>query len=162
MKAESVISGKSSKKHSNSNSNVDVYWDDWCLVRFLEGVCWRYVAYPDPDAHPDSRTVPEGSSLELHSTKEAAEMSEKALVDVIENGKKIILDHHLVYHAHYELGRLKANNGDRSEARKHFDLVLSGKPLEVNSTRKGKYSLETTLIMRTSAAMDALEKEKRM
>lgn len=22
------------------------YWDDWCLTRFLEGVCLRYVAYP--------------------------------------------------------------------------------------------------------------------
>jgi hypothetical protein len=22
------------------------YWDDVCLVRFLEAVCWRYVAYP--------------------------------------------------------------------------------------------------------------------
>jgi hypothetical protein len=26
-------------------------------------------------------------------------MAEKAFLDVIENGKKIILDHHLVYHA---------------------------------------------------------------
>lgn len=22
------------------------YWDDWCLTRFLEGICMRYVAYP--------------------------------------------------------------------------------------------------------------------
>jgi len=22
------------------------YWDDVCLARFLEGVCWRFVAYP--------------------------------------------------------------------------------------------------------------------
>lgn len=22
------------------------YWDDLCLARFLEGVCWRFVAYP--------------------------------------------------------------------------------------------------------------------
>ena len=22
------------------------YWDDWCLTRFLEGVCFRYVAFP--------------------------------------------------------------------------------------------------------------------
>jgi len=71
-----------------------------------------------------------------------------------------------------------ANVGSRSEAREHFDLVLSGKPLEVNHTRKGKYSLEvcpsyiiasvtnillqTSLIMRTSAAVDALDKDKKM
>ena len=22
------------------------YWDDWCLARYLEGVCMRFVAYP--------------------------------------------------------------------------------------------------------------------
>ena len=33
--------------------------------------------------------------------------------------------------------------GDEAEARKHFEIVLSGRPLEVNaSARKGKYSLE--------------------
>jgi hypothetical protein len=47
--AESIKSGKNNKKSANasgSGSLADVYWDDWCLVRFLEGVCWRYVAYP--------------------------------------------------------------------------------------------------------------------
>ena len=48
-KTESIKSGKTNKKNSNVNagaSQADVYWDDWCLVRFLEAVCWRYVAYP--------------------------------------------------------------------------------------------------------------------
>jgi hypothetical protein len=22
------------------------HWDDWCLTKFLEGVCFRYVAFP--------------------------------------------------------------------------------------------------------------------
>jgi hypothetical protein len=22
------------------------YWDDYCLTKFLEGVCWRYMAHP--------------------------------------------------------------------------------------------------------------------
>ena len=29
------------------------YWDDFCLAKFLEGSCLRFVAYPDKDAvHP--------------------------------------------------------------------------------------------------------------
>jgi len=95
---------------------ADVYWDDWCLVRFLEGVCWRYVAYQvmiqpmteratglidlkDPDSHPDSRTLSEDCPVKVPTTKEAAEKAEKAFEDVIEHGKKITLDDHLVYHA---------------------------------------------------------------
>ena len=26
--------------------NTGGYWDDYCLCRFLEGVCERYLAYP--------------------------------------------------------------------------------------------------------------------
>jgi len=40
--------------------------------------------------------------------------------------------------ADYELGKLEARNGDKEEARRHIELVLSGKVLEVNwSGRKG-------------------------
>ena len=31
------------------------YWDDVCLVRFLEGVCWQYLAYPVCMATPITR-----------------------------------------------------------------------------------------------------------
>ena len=37
------------KNHSKTRSKVERnegYWDDLCLARFLEGVCWRFVAYP--------------------------------------------------------------------------------------------------------------------
>jgi hypothetical protein len=34
---------KSMDKKLESRSG---YWDDVCLARFLEGVCWRFVAYP--------------------------------------------------------------------------------------------------------------------
>jgi hypothetical protein len=36
-----VKKGKDKKLESRSG-----YWDDVCLARFLEGVCWRFVAYP--------------------------------------------------------------------------------------------------------------------
>lgn len=39
--ANGVKKGKDKKLESRSG-----YWDDVCLARFLEGVCWRFVAYP--------------------------------------------------------------------------------------------------------------------
>lgn len=39
----------------------------------------------------------------------------------------------------YELGRLEARNGNKEEARRHIELVLSGKVLGVNwNGRKGE------------------------
>lgn len=47
----------------------------------------------------------------------------------------------------YELGRLLACEGKVDEARSHFDLVLSGKYLEVGpSGKKGRYSMEVRVL----------------
>jgi len=81
----------------------------------------------------------------------------------------------------YELGRLLACMGKREEARSHLDLVFSGmsvhqivlgnpylfyykgKALEVSSAnRKGKYSLENSLNMRTHAALSALDQGRQL
>jgi len=88
------------------------------------------------------------------SKLDAASRAKAAFKTVFINGPKIELDHHLVYHSHYELGRLLSREGDDEGARKQFDLVLSGKALEVN--KKGKYSMEQALHMRTHGAIDAL------
>ncbi|KAJ7106703.1 hypothetical protein C8R44DRAFT_805709 [Mycena epipterygia] len=131
------------------------YWDDYCLARFLEGVCLRYVAFPDPDAVLDPEEVV-GIPRD-----EAAAGARAAFEDVFENGPKIELDHHLVYHSHYELGRLLACLDDEAAARKHFDLVASGKYLEVGpSGKKGRYSMENALHMRTNAALEALHQKR--
>lgn len=125
------------------------------------------------------------------SKPEAVARAKTAFESVFTNGSKIELDHHLVYHAlkfhyhtfmfalliptsDYELGRLMSREGDDEAAKTQFDLVLSGKPLEVNASgRKGKYSMEACLSslgsmcpylrilqqalhMRTHAAIDAL------
>jgi len=37
--------GKKSKVKDYEGDGVG-YWDDYCLTKFLEGVCLRYVAYP--------------------------------------------------------------------------------------------------------------------
>ncbi|KAG5640665.1 hypothetical protein DXG03_007602 [Asterophora parasitica] len=127
------------------------YWDDLCLARFLEGVCLRFIAYPDPDAVLDPNEVVDIPKADAE--KGAAE----AFRAVFEYGPKIELDHHLVYHAHFELGRLLACQGKVEEAKNEFELVISGKYLEVGpSGRKGKYSMESALHMRANAALDAL------
>ena len=97
------------------------------------------------------------------SKEDAAKQAEAAFRLVFEHGPKIELDHHVVYHARksstfvlkrslntvitdYELGRLLACAGRTDEARKEFELVLSGKHLEVGASgKKGKYSLEVSV-----------------
>ncbi|KAI6143386.1 hypothetical protein BKA82DRAFT_4185656 [Pisolithus tinctorius] len=145
------------KKAGNgtAKSTCEGYWDNVCLARFLEGVCWRYVAYPDPDADLD-----ENGSLPV-TIDDAGRRAERAFKAVFEHGPKIELDHYLVYYAHFEYGRLLARSGKMDEARTHFDLVLSGKAVEVSSAgRKGKYSLENALHVRTYAALDALKQDR--
>ncbi|EIN05662.1 hypothetical protein PUNSTDRAFT_74230 [Punctularia strigosozonata HHB-11173 SS5] len=135
----------------------DSLWDDLCLARFLEGVCCRYVAWPDPDAEPEEGEETVGEKEE----GEMARRAEAALNEVLKHGGKIVYDHHLVYHAHYELGRLLACKGDRDGARRHLELVLSGKPLEASAAaRKGKYSMQNALEMRTHAALESLDLAK--
>jgi hypothetical protein len=37
------------RNHDQNPSTYEMgngYWDDYCLARFLEGVCLRFVAYP--------------------------------------------------------------------------------------------------------------------
>lgn len=133
------------------------FWDDWCLARLLEGACLRYIAYPHPDAlvDPDEQVpIPRA---------EAAKRACAAFEAVFANGHRIELDHYIVYNAHFEYGRLLACMGDKDGARTQLDLVLSGKHLEVNAAgRKGKYSLESELHMRTNAALEALDGDKRV
>ena len=84
---------------------------------------------------------------------EAAERASAAFQSVFENGTKIELDHYVVYFARkcsrlsslhvlgpisvafvdFEYGRLLACMGDKEGARIQLDLLLSGKPLEVNA-----------------------------
>jgi len=146
------------KNHSRTRSKMEGnegYWDDLCLARFLEGVCWRFVAHPDPDAQLEA-----GDKMPI-STEEAEHRAVSAFQEVFDNGPKIELDHYIVYYAHFEYGRLLARSGHKGGARAQFDMVLCGKPLEVNAAgRKGKYSLENALHVRAHAAVDALEQNR--
>jgi len=88
------------------------------------------------------------------SQAEAAERASAAFQSVFENGPKIVLDHYVVYFARklsrlssclwlthvafvdYEYGRLLARMGDNEGALGQLDLVLSGKPLEINTASR--------------------------
>ncbi|KAI5118785.1 hypothetical protein M0805_005015 [Coniferiporia weirii] len=130
------------------------YWDDLCLAYLLEGVCWRFVAYPDKEA----TAVPGETTGSQITQGEAASKARAALEQAIKHSAKIELDHYILYHAHYELGRLCLCTGDAEGARRNLDLILSGKPLEADSSsRKGKYSMQSQLMMRASAALEALD-----
>lgn len=121
------LSEKERKKIEKEwNSGKGGYWDDYCLARFLEGVCLRYVAYPvrleaflycyrcvltfryhsvnftPLDQDTDAVLESEDSATETSQTmpkKVAEEGASKAFAQVFEAGPKIELDHHLVYHA---------------------------------------------------------------
>ncbi|EIW75037.1 hypothetical protein CONPUDRAFT_147567 [Coniophora puteana RWD-64-598 SS2] len=141
------------KKYENGHG----YWDDYCLAHHLEGVCYRFLAYPDPDARFEDGE----EEIIQTSFDDASERASKAFQTVFAKGTKIELDHHIVYFAHFEYGRLLARSGDKEGARAQFDMVLSGKPLEVNSAgKKGKYSLENALHVRTHAALEALDRDR--
>ncbi|EJT97245.1 hypothetical protein DACRYDRAFT_119682 [Dacryopinax primogenitus] len=128
------------------------YWDDLALARYMEGVVLRYIAYPDPDA-----VLQESDKVNI-SQKETAEASLAAFQEVLDNGFKVELDHYIVYYTHYDLGRLHACLGNVPEAKRHLELVMSGKTLEVNASgKKGKYSLENALMVRTHAASEAID-----
>ncbi|EPS94824.1 hypothetical protein FOMPIDRAFT_1152789 [Fomitopsis schrenkii] len=133
------------------------FWDDWCLAMFLRGVCLRYVAHPDADA-----VVDPGEKLEMDQS--AAERDAVAAFEAIfKDGDKIVLDHYLNYYAHFEYGRLLACKGEKAQAREHLELVMSGKPLEGPGVhRKGKFSMENGLHVRTHAALEALDQTDRL
>ncbi|KAI0776541.1 hypothetical protein BD413DRAFT_520437 [Trametes elegans] len=140
-----------------SGRGADEYWDDRALALFLKGVCLRFVAYPDKDAvlgAEDEAAMKEGRA-------EAARGATKAFEEVFAQGPKIVYDHYLVYYAHLEYARLLACERDKEAARRHLELVLSGKPLEVNpAARKGKYSMENALHVRAHAALEGLERDR--
>ncbi|KIM73124.1 hypothetical protein PILCRDRAFT_15510 [Piloderma croceum F 1598] len=67
-------------------------------------------------------------------SKPTAIASTKAAFETVSaNGLKNNLEHHLVYHAHYELDRSLSRESDDTAARGQFHLVLSGKPLEATT-----------------------------
>ncbi|KAJ3545812.1 hypothetical protein NMY22_g2292 [Coprinellus aureogranulatus] len=131
-----------SKLRAITPKGLGMGWtNDICLTRFLQGVCLRYLAYPDEN----SAELQEAKDAGVNGKErdEKAKEAETAFREVFQWGPGIQLDYHIVYHPHYELGRLFACQGRIADAREQFEFVLSGKHLEAEPNgKKGKYSLE--------------------
>jgi len=137
------------EKQSQYEGGLGGFWDDYCLAHFLHAVCLRYIAHQNDDATVD------GEVAEASGIPDAEKRAFESFQIVLDNASKIEVDHYVVYYAHYELGLLYARSGDKTQSRHHLETVLSGKSL-VRKTEKGKYSMESNLLMRTHAAMEHL------
>ncbi|WRT67062.1 uncharacterized protein IL334_004028 [Kwoniella shivajii] len=135
------------------------YWDDYCLGHFLKGMCQFISRYQPPDAAPEAVK----KSASDPSDDELDEGAEKEFKAVIRHGPEVQLDHHIIFHCYYELGRLYARRGDDEQAKYHFEVVMAGKLPDHNpymAKANGKYSLEGALLLKTHAALSAVKEKK--
>lgn len=61
------------------------------------------------------------------SDDELDEEAEKSFSAVLRHGPDVQLDHYIIYHCHFELGKLYARRGDIPKAKHNFEVVMSGK-----------------------------------
>lgn len=136
--------------------NGQEYWDDYALGHFLRGVA-QAVARHQPavaSARARERQPGEPSDEELDAGAEAD------FKRVVEAAPNVRLDHYILFHNHYELGRLYAKRGDAANARANFEVVMNNKLPQPNmhaGKNGGKYSLEGALQIKTHAAMSDLK-----
>lgn len=130
---------------------------DYVLGHFLRACVQFVAAYPPPAATESTKAAaadPKGNA-ELDA---AAEADFKA---VIEASPRVKLDHYILFHSHYEFGRLYARRGDAVNAQAQFDVVMNNKlPVPNHHIGKGKYSLEGALQIKTHAAMSGLKEQQ--
>ncbi|GAA5827210.1 hypothetical protein JCM11251_001170 [Rhodosporidiobolus azoricus] len=129
------------------------YWDDYCLAHFLRGVILRFTAHPEPyvKLESDAPSIP---------VAEADEQALSSFSFILQHGRDIATDHHLVWFAHYELGRLYHSQGLWSRAREQYEQVMSGKGMELSRKGgKGKVSLQNMAVLRSNAGLQLLKEE---
>lgn len=109
-----------------SYGNGNEYWDDYALGHFLKGYTLATARYPPEEASMAAKT----DDKTTMSLDEMDREAQKAYDAVIRHAPDVQLDHYIVYHCHYELGRLYARRGDKTNAKQNFDIVMSGQWLE--------------------------------
>ncbi|WVF72267.1 hypothetical protein IAT40_007079 [Kwoniella sp. CBS 6097] len=141
--------------------NGNEYWDDYCLGHFLRGMVRSVARYQNLEAAPEATRKAEGDPSD-QALDEGAEKDYRA---VIRHSPEVQLDHYILFHNYYELGRLYARRGDDEQAKECFEVVMSGKLPEHNAymaKAHGKYSLEGALLLKTHAALQSIkDREKR-
>lgn len=134
-------------------TNGNEYWDDFCLANFLHGVSLSFAGYP----HVEAVITAADAATSTMTPEEAAVKAEQCFQTVLQHGPKIQLDHWLVFHTHFELGRLFSQMGDNAKAKHHLQLLMSGKGMEVSHLMKGKYSMESALMLKAHAGLQAIK-----
>ncbi|KAJ9119540.1 hypothetical protein QFC22_003249 [Naganishia vaughanmartiniae] len=133
------------------------YWDDYCLAHFLRGVALSFAAYP----HEETLITEEDEKAYPNGAQAAGEEALSSFKHLLEHAIDIHLDHWIIYFTHFEMGRLYSQMGDNESARYEFELVMSGKTLEVNTQARsqGKYSMESALMIRVHAGLQAIKED---
>ncbi|TPX43841.1 hypothetical protein SeMB42_g04566 [Synchytrium endobioticum] len=133
------------------------YYDDLCLARLLKGIVLRELALPSAatlvSVEQEAKLRPD-SPEKVNLMKDAAR--QLAFVQIL--SASIHLDHYLLPFSRYELGRLKMRLGDYEEARHEYTAALNGGVGSGEDGQKtGKFSLESTLHMKTHNAIAKLD-----
>ncbi|KAL1413482.1 hypothetical protein Q8F55_001256 [Vanrija albida] len=134
------------------------YWDDYVLGHFLRGVCQFIARYQPPEATAEALRVGPGAPTD----KQLDAGAEADFKKVIAASPQVRLDHWMLFHNHYELGRLYAKRGDKKNARINFDVVINNKlptPNLYTHKGQGKYSMEGALQIKTHSAISNLDKK---
>lgn len=133
------------------------YWDDFVLGHFLRAVVHFTARYQPSEASESARAKAPGEP----SDDALDAWAEADFKTVIENAPRVKLDHYILFHNHYELGRLYARRGDATNAMLNFNVVMNNKlPVANSHVGKGKYSLEGALQIKTHAAIQALQEQQ--
>ena len=117
-------------------------WIDFCLAHLLRAIVLRFIAHPEP------HTVPQPAKSPI-PIAEADAQAMISIEKVLSNATKILHDHHLVWFAHYEKGRLYQSMGHFDRAKVEFETVLAGKfPSEIVTKKdNGKVSLQVSRLV---------------
>ncbi|KAH8804291.1 hypothetical protein DL96DRAFT_1822666 [Flagelloscypha sp. PMI_526] len=145
---------KAQTKHDSLDKTVEGWWDDWCILKWLEGYVLRWLALPDVDSAFKSATSPkEGSTGTL--VKQAEECFQAVISPSA--AAKINLEHWIVYQCHYDLARVYARSGEVGKAQEQLRIVLDDNDPSLPRERKNHYSLRTEIRFRARAALDVVE-----
>lgn len=163
------VKGESVGESASESEEEQAYVDDLALALFLRGVSLSTVLWPVKGTVVTRSQKVASPFPSIGDDPLADEEARELLVQevevlfhrVIALGPSLT-DPYLMYYATFELGNCYAEQGLDEQAREQFNLVVSGKNLG-DRRRKGKYSLQTSCMLRSNGALSQLkqrEKEK--